>query len=156
MKTGFFSKAFLVLYVFLVFFQLKTTNIKEAYSFTPHQIDLQIRRMNTYPSSLARLGYVLEVKKESLILEKIMGNFFTVIDFKEYFPNRLPYILAPFIFVGLYFFVVERKKRKALFLSFLFSIFILTLIGPYAKYGPILMYSFFLLFILLCFQKIKS
>lgn len=143
------KKAFIVVYVFLAIFQVLTTNIKEAYTYTPHQIDLQIQRMNSYPPSLARIGYILEAKKETQIFEKLIRNFFIVVDFKEYFPNRLPYILSPFFFVGLYLFIRERKKRKIVFYGFLTSLIILTLIGPYAKYGPILIMPYLVFFIIL-------
>jgi hypothetical protein len=141
--------SFLIIYVLLVVFQIKTTNIQQAYSFTPHQIDQQIQRMNLYPPSLARIGYILEVKREVQLLNKVVENLFFVVDPSEYFPNRLPYILSPFLFVGLYLFVLERKKRRLFFVSFLVTIVILTILGPHAKYGPVLMipYSIFLIYL---------
>lgn len=149
-----FEKVFLVIFILLVIFQIKTTNIPQAYSFTPAETDQQIQRMNIYPPTLARLGYILESKKEIQIIRKLENNFFTVFDPMEYFPNRLPYIIAPFIFIGLYFFILERKQRKPLFYSFLFSVILLTFLGSHAKYGPVLLYPFFALFILICFQKL--
>ena len=148
------KKVFFVVYIFVAVFQVFTTNIKEAYSYTPYQIDLQIQRMNSYPPSLARIGYILEVKKEIQLFEKLVRNFFFAVDFKEYFPNRLPYIASPFFFVGLYLFIREREKRKILFYGFLTSLIILTLIGPHAKYGPILIMPYLVFFIILGILKV--
>jgi hypothetical protein len=149
-----FSIIFLVAFTLLVLFQIKTTNIKTAYSFTPYEIDLQIRRMNMYPPCLARLGYIMEKRRELQILEKLQSNFFTATDFKEYFPNRLPYIFFPFLFIGLYFFVKDRKRWNNLFYAFFLSIILLTLLGPNAKYGPVLIMPFFVFFIFLGFREI--
>lgn len=110
--------------------------------------------MNVYPPTLARLGYILEAKREVQLLRKLESNFFTVIDFKEYFPSRLPFISSPFLFIGLYFFVKEREKWKKYFYAFLVSIVILTVLGPHAKYGPILLYPFFGFFIFLGLKRI--
>lgn len=148
------KKVFFVVYIFLVCFQVFTTNIKEAYTYTPYQIDLQIQRMNNYPPSLARAGYILEVKKEIQTIDALAKNFFFVVDFKEYFPNRLPYVLSPFFFVGLYLFVREREKRKMLFYGFLTSLAILTLIGPHAKYGPVVLMPYLVFFIILGILKV--
>jgi hypothetical protein len=142
------------LYLLLVLFQIKTTNIKSAYTLSPSQIDLQIRRMNMFPPALARLGYIVEVKKEVQIFARLQDNFFTVVDIKEYFPSRLPYIVSPLFFIGLYFFVKERHKWQEVFYAFVLTIGILTIIGSYAKYGPVIMYPFFALFILLGLFKV--
>ncbi len=148
------KKVFFVVYIFLVVFQVLTTNIRQAYSYTPHQIDLQIQRMNRYPPPLARLGYILEANKEIQAIDALIGNFFFAVDFRQYFPNRLPYILSPFFFVGLYLFIKNRKKREILFYGLLTSIVILTLIGPHAKYGPILMMPYLVYFIILGILKV--
>lgn len=148
-KTGEFI--FICFYLLLAIFQIKTTNVSYSYSFTPYEIDHQIKRMNEY--QIARLGYILEGKKEVQIIKKLENNFFTVIDFNEYFPNRVPYILSPFIFFGLYFFIKERNNQKLLFNTFLLTIIILTISGPFAKYGPVLIYPYFFLFILISIRK---
>lgn len=145
---------FVCIYIVLLVFQVLTTNIKSAYDFSAFEIDRQISRMNEYPPFVARMGYILEVKKEIQIVRKLESNFFTVIDFKEYFPSRIPYILSPFIFIGLYIFINERGERKLIFNSFLFSIIFLSVIGSHAKYGPILILFFFAIFIFLTIQKI--
>ena len=84
----------------------------------------------------------------------MIANFLTAIDFKEYFPARVPYLFSPLILAGLYFFVLERKVRRSFYILFLASILTLTVVGPYAKYGPVIIYPFFLLFIVLAIQKI--
>lgn len=147
MKEGLFKRISLIIFLFLVFFQVKTTNIKSAYSFTPAEIDLQITRMNEYPPSSARLGYILESKKEIQILKKLESNFFTAIDFNEYFPNRLPFLFSPFVFIGLFYFVRDRKENKYLFYSFLFSLALVSVIGPFAKYGPVLIVVYLIYFV---------
>ena len=144
------------LYLVLVVFQIKTTNIFYSYSFPPVEIDRGIQRMNEYPPVSARLGYILNVKKEVQIVRKLEGNFFTTIDPTEYFPSRLPYIVAPLIFIGLYFFVKERSKRKLMFVGFIGTIVLLSILGPFAKYGPVLLYPFFILFVFISFQKIRG
>lgn len=141
-------------YTLLVVFQIKTTNISLAYNFTAAEIDQQVTRMNLYPSPLGRLGYILEVKKGIQLLRKFETNFFAIIDPAQYFPDKLPTVLSPFVLIGLYFFVSDSDKRRLLFNSFLLTILILSIIGPFAKYGPVLIYPYFVLFVLICFQKI--
>ena len=154
MNRTFVKIILLLAFFIIIFFQIRTTNIKTAYQFNPFQIDQQIGRMNSYPPHLAKLGYLMEVKKETQIIKIVISNFFNVISFNEYFPRRIPSIFSPFIFIGLYYFIKEREKWSYLFWSFFSSILVLTIVGPYAKYGPFLMYPFFIFFILICLQKI--
>lgn len=149
-------KRLILLAAFLLFliFQVRTTNIKTAYSLTPAEVDLQIQRMNMFPPSLARLGYLLETKKEMLVLGKLENNFFMAIDFREYFPSRLPYVFSPFVLAGLFFFIHDRKRWQFEFYLFLVSICVLAIIGPHAKYGPVLLYPFFAFFLFLSLSKI--
>lgn len=145
---------FIIALLFISLFQISTTNIKQAYTLTPAQIDQQIQRMNMYPPSVAKLGYILETKKEVQIANKIIENFFAVVDFNEYFPNRIPYIVSPLIFFGLYIFIKNRNKLHYMYISFLFSVLLLTIIGPFAKYGPVLMYFYFSTFAILGISKL--
>lgn len=149
MNNRTFKQIFILLFLFISLFQISTTNIKQAYTLTPAQIDQQIQRMNMYPPSVAKLGYILETKKEVQIANKIIENFFAVVDFNEYFPNRIPDIASFLIFFGLYIFIKNRNKLHYMYISFLFSILLLTIIGPFAKYGPVLMYFYFLAFAIL-------
>lgn len=153
MKVRFGGKILFVIYLLLVLFQIKTTNINTAYNFTPYEVDLQIQRMNMFPPSLARLGYIMEAKKEVQILEKLQSNFFAAIDFREYFPSRLPFAFSPFFFIGLFYFAKERKKWRKFFYAFLLSIVILSFLGPHAKYGPLLVMPFFAFSIVLGISK---
>jgi len=154
MNRTFVKITLLFVFLIIVIFQIKTTNIKTAYQFTPFQIDQQIQRMNLYPPRLAKFGYLMEVKKQIQIIRTIIYNFFNVVSFTEYFPKRVPYVLSPFIFVGLYYFIKKRKKWNYIFWSFIASILVLTVVGPYAKYGPFLMYPFFIFFIYICLQEV--
>lgn len=129
-------------YIALLIFQFKTTNVQEAYHFNAFQIDQQIRRMNTYPPEFARLGYILEVKKEIQFIKRLESNFFAVIDFGEYFPTRYPYFIAPFFFLGLIVSARQQGISRNVVNTFLFSLIILTLLGPYAQYGPVLLIPF--------------
>lgn len=152
-KKYFKNLLFLAAISSLLIFQIVSTNIKQAYTYTPHEINLQIQRMNSFPPSLARLGYILNVKKEVQIFEKIINNFFFTVDFKEYFPRYFPSILFPFFILGFYIFADERNKHKLVFYSFLISIIVLSLIGPFAKFGPILLIFYFIYFIILGFLR---
>ncbi len=154
MGKGVWKMLFLIGFVTLVWFQARTTNIREAYNFTPHQIDQQIKRMNMYPPSLARVGYLMEVKKEGKLLGGLANNFFTVVDLKEYFPERLPYVTAPFFLVGLYGFIEQRKRWRLVFTGFIAAIVILTVLGSHAKYGPVLIMAFLILFVILGLVRI--
>ena len=147
-----FRKGFIIFYTLLVFFQIKTTNMRQAYSFTPHQKDLMIKRMNMYPPGAARLGYILEAKKEVQMVSKMVENFFVTIDFEEYFSRRIPAILSPFLFIGL--FSAVKEKRKLIIYSFGFSILIMTMVGSYGKYGPVLMLFYIWMFIFLGIHKL--
>lgn len=143
---------FIIFYLILVVFQIKTTNIAYSYSFTPFEIDQQLQRRNEY--LIGRLGNILEVNKIIQVIRKLENNFFIVVDFNEYFPNRLPYILSPFIFIGLYFLINEKREYKLYFNFFVLTVLLLSLFGPYAKYGPLLIYPFFFLFIFITIKKI--
>lgn len=156
MGRSVFKNLYIIVFVILVTFQISTTNIKQAYTLTPAQIDQQIQRMNMYPPGQGKLGYLLETKKEVQIANKFIENFFYVIDFNEYFPNRIPHVVSPLIFFGLYIFIKNRKKIHYLYISFLLSILLLSLIGPYARYGPVLMYFYFLIFVVFGVSKIIS
>lgn len=142
-KISLMKKIVLTLaFISLTLFQVKTSNIKETYSFTPSQVDLSIKRMNMFPPNMARIGHILETKKIVLLFERVIDNFFFAIDFREYFPSRLPSIFLPFFGVGLYFLVKEREQKKEIFLFFFLSLLLLTLLGPHAKYGPVILLPF--------------
>lgn len=144
----------IVVYIFIAFFQIWSTNINYAYSFSAVEVDKTTRSVNIYPASLGRFGRIIETKKEVLIIRKFISNFFNVVDPGEYFPSRLPLISAPLVVIGIYFIFSERKKRKNVFFLFLLTILILSVLGPYQKYGPVLIYPFFLIATILTLQKI--
>jgi hypothetical protein len=117
-----------------------TTNIKNAYSYTPSEIDRQITRMHYYPKKLTRLGYWLEYKKETLLFYKFRENLIDTLDIKQYFPNYYSYILFPFMVYGLYKFIL--KKDGLLFFLSAFSFLLLATIGVHGKYGPFLIFPY--------------
>lgn len=150
----FIKVIFFVLYAFLVLFQIKTTNVELAYSFSAKEIDLAKHRLNQYPPQISHLAYYWEEKKEVQILRKLEDNFFTVLDFREYFDERIHYAFAPLIFSGLYFLFRDRKKYTFVVVGLLVSICILTILGPYAIHGPVLMYPFFVFVSLLSIKEL--
>ena len=121
--------------------QVWSTNVRAAYNLTPAEVDAAITRMNVYPRQAAKMGYLLEVKREGQIINRMIGNFFTAIDLNEYFPQRLPVLLFVPMMIGLYFVVWEKRFRLMLF-ALLVSIGVMAVIGPYGKYGPVLVLGF--------------
>lgn len=135
------KRLLLIIWLGLVGLQIWSTNIGAAYSLTPAEKDFQVTRMNIYPRQAAKMGYLLEVKQEGQIINRVIDNFFTAIDLNEYFGQRLPVLLFfPFL-LGLYFVVWEKRWRMVL-IMFLISIGVMSLIGPLGKYGPILVLTF--------------
>jgi hypothetical protein len=144
-NKSYFTELFLCLYLVLAIFQITTTQYANEYTLTPHEVNLQIQRMNTYPPKLARLGHFLEVKKEIQILGKVENNFFNVLNFNRYFPDFFTLYSFPFSLVGLYLFV--GKGSKLLSAALISTIILLTFLGVNGKYGPFLIFPFFVLFI---------
>lgn len=148
-------KIYLLLFSFLLlfFFQTKTTNIKNTYSLTPSEVDQQITRMNYYPPTQAKLGYILEHKREVKVIEKCIENFIEVLDFNQYFPDYFSYLSLPLFFIGVYWFVKSNLVRnlkgglKIISGLLLFTIIILSLFGVNGKCGPFLIFPFIILFI---------
>ena len=155
-KTTIVPKAvetFLVLlYAALTVYQIKSTDIKNAYEYTPVQIDTQIKRMRYYPVKLTKLGYYLENKKETLILYKYEENFFSMLDINEYFPDYFSLVLLPFTLIGLYQFTIF--KQKLIKVLFIISLFIISILGVNGLAGPVLLFPFINLFAFLGVVKI--
>jgi hypothetical protein len=133
-----------VIFLLLCFYQVKTTNLKYLYSYTPSQNDTQIKRVVYYPSEFTRLGYILEFKKETLIFYKIQENFFNMLDPNQYFPDYFFYSLLPFAFVGLMKFI--DLKKKFIKLLFIISSGLITILGVNSQLGPIILFPFINLF----------
>lgn len=130
--------------IILTWLQIKLTNINVEYEYTPAGKDLQLRRMNYYPGRLAHLGYILELKKETLLIYKIENNFFDSIDLTEYFPDYFSYLLVPLVLIGIYrFFSSNVSIEKLLFIV---SVLTITLTGVHGKYGPTIIFPFINLF----------
>lgn len=153
------SKYFLFLLFFIfVILQIKTTSIKNTYLFTPFEIDQQIQRMNYYPPKLAKLGYILEYKKEIIYTEILFKNLSETLDFNTYFPDFFSFYLLPFFFIGLYLFFREKlsgkkRKKKNMVIKYLtFTILTLSFIGIHGKYGPFLIFPYIVLCLLIGFR----
>lgn len=141
-----------VLFVLLVIFQIRTTNFLYSYELLPVEKDLQIKRMNLYPRSLAKLGYILEVKHELRLFEKFQNNFFSAIDLNQYFPNYFPVLLLPFFIRGLYLLV---KNKKMIFLiPFGVAILLLSLVGVNGRFGPFIVFPFIVISVGVCFLNL--
>src|SRR4030042_516768 len=100
-----FAKLIIISFGLLLILQVRTTNIRNTYSFTPSEIDMQITRMNYYPPRLAKIGYILEYKKEIKISERFIENFIEAVDFSEYFPDYFSFLSLPLFFGGLFWFI---------------------------------------------------
>lgn len=148
-KINFLTALF---FLVLLFYQFKTTNFLADYKLTPYEIDLQIQRMNQYPPKLARLGYILEFKKEMLIFNKWQNVFFDIFDIKLYFGNYFSYWLIPFFFIGLFAFISSGKKF--LQIQFGVAVVFLSFLGKNGNFGPFLFFPFFVLFIFIGFLKL--
>lgn len=146
-----FCLIFTLLFAILTFFQFKTTNFRNEYKLLPAEIDLQIQRMNQYPPSLARLGYILEFKKETQMINKLQNNFFNILDLNLYFGNYFSYFLIPFFFTGLFYFFKSSKKFLQIIL--VVTVVVLSFLGKNGRYGPFLIFPFFILFIIVGFFR---
>lgn len=151
-KKSLYVVIFLLSFAVLVFFQLKTTDYKYGYKPLPAEIDTQAKRMNLFPPKLARLAYYLEFKKETLLVNKLQNNFFDILDFKLYFGNYFSYFSIPFFFSGLFHFF--KNKRGILHFLFLGTIVFLSFLGKNGRFGPFLIFPFFILFISIGLLKI--
>lgn len=146
-KKRIFYLLFFLSFFILVVFQFKTTNLQEGYKLLPVEVDLQIKRMNQFPPGLAKLGYFLEYKKETLIFNKFLNNFFEILDFRLYFGNYFTFFSIPFFFAGIFYFF--RSLKKLLMLAFISSLVLLSILGKNGLFGPFLFFPYFVLFIVI-------
>lgn len=136
----------------LLFLEFFTTNFKNEYIPTPAQVDREITRMNYYPPSQARLGYILEHQKLYRFIENLQRNFFDAVDLRQYFPNYFSYLSFPFFCIGIM--LVLRKNSKLIVYFLMCCIFLLTLLGVHGKYGPFIIFPFFVIFTVTSIIKI--
>src|SRR4030042_1807835 len=129
-----------------------TTNFKNEYIPNPAEADLEITRMNYYPPSQARLGYILEHQKLYRFIENLTRNFFDVLDLRQYFPNYFSYLSFPFFCIGIM--IVLKRNSKLIIYYLLSSVFLLSLLGVHGKYGPFIIFPFFVVFITASLIKI--
>lgn len=73
-------KYFVVVVVIFLIYQIFTVDFQFDDAFTPLEIDQQITRMNYYPPKAARLGYILEHKREVQTVRKIENDLFNILD----------------------------------------------------------------------------
>jgi hypothetical protein len=144
-KKQFASYLLVFVFVYLSYLQLNTVNIANVYSFSNAERDLQITRMNEYPSQFAKLGYIWETKKETLIFRVIEDNFFYVVDFNTYFGNYIFLLGLPLFLIGLYAYVSMSKISINIILFT--SIVLLSIIGINGKYGPFIIFPSIIMFI---------
>ena len=132
--------AFIIFLTFFAYFQLTTTNVVENYKITDAQIAQQIKRLNSYPRNLTKLGYILESKQEVIYFYKVRENFFNLLDITQYFPENFSYLAIPFLLTGLYIFA--KKHHRLLVVGGIFVILVFTVIGSLAKYGSFLLFPY--------------
>jgi len=136
--------------------------------------DLIAKRHEYYSFELGKLyrnRYGLwYFEKFNPMAEKYLSNCFSYLDYNLYFSGnhtqerpgimefyKYPLLLLPVFFVGLFLFL--REVNIAIFLYFLFSIFVSGFINPGAVFGPVLMFPFinYLFFTaLLSLKKLRS
>lgn len=143
-KLKFLKTPLIIFQIILIVFQFSKTDLKYIYANTPVQADRQIKRATYYPTRLTKLGYYLELKKETLVFYKLEGNFFDAIDINLFFPNYFSYLTSLFVFIGLYLYF---KKGNRLTDSMLL-IYLLTSViaGVNSKYGPVSIFPLIIFF----------
>jgi len=152
-KNSISRYALTISFLILLIIQIQSVNIKNTYSFTPSEIDKHSQRMNYYPPRLARLGYILESKKEIRLAEKFIENFIEVTDVNTYFPTYFSRFAIPFFLVGFYSYFKKATKKldrnSKMFISlFIFSTLIQSFVGTRGQAGPIITLSFIAFFVL--------
>lgn len=149
------NKFFLLLFIPILLFQIQTTNKTSLTAISNDDRRVIDMRLRAYPYKFLRLGYWLEERKESIIFNRVVTNFFENMDPNLYFFSnhprqrvgikefeKFPYVLLPFFLLGVFDFV--SKKNKLLWLiSFLVPIIVLSIIGNRNNLGPFSLFPFF-------------
>lgn len=98
---------------------------------------IEIRqRMLDYPPSLYRLANIFEQRPESLLFYRLQNNFFAILN-----PNSFPYILIPFLVIGL-FYQIKTNKFSYFIIPLFLPLIILTLLGPNQPRDNFCLYPF--------------
>lgn len=150
-KRSFYISAIFIF--ILLFLQYKTSSINSLVFLNENEKIEQQQRMRGYPRSLYRFANWLEQRKEALVFYKIEENLSEVVDPNLYFfanhprerigvveYEKFPYILLPFLILGI--FSLKKSNLKVLLLS-LSPIFLILLIGNSNPIGPFSLFPFF-------------
>lgn len=149
------KKYFLLFFIPILFFQIQTTNKTSLMEISNDDRRIIDMRLRAYPPKLLRLGYWLEERKESIILNRITTNLFENLDPNLYFFSnhpgqrvgikefeKFPYILLPFFLLGM-FNLIKKKNMMFWSMSFLVPLMILSMIGNKNNLGPFSLFPFF-------------
>jgi len=154
---------FIMLFLFLLIFQVKTTVPSSLTSLTNDQIRQRDQRLREYPPVRINVfgktlwipaAHLLEGRIESIAFSRIKENFFETLDPNLYFfansPRqrigidefeKFPYIYLPFFIYGV-FFLFENKDKQILLISVFLPIILLSVLGHNNPIGPFLLFPF--------------
>lgn len=162
-KKGHFHKSFVVLFILLLFTQLQTTQKTSLTYLDNDEQRVQQMRLREYPPVYIQIAgktlwlpvaHWFEGRKESIAFFRIQRNFSELIDPNLYFFSnhprervdirefeKFPYVFLPFFLAGL---VSLFKSRQRIFwVSLLFPVFLISLIGNKNPVGPFSLFPFF-------------
>jgi hypothetical protein len=159
------NKFFLLLFIPVLFFQIQTTSKTSLTAISNDNRRAIDMRLRSYPPKFLRLGYWLEERKESIIFNRIVTNFFENMDLNLYFfansPRqrvgikefeKFPYLLFPFFLLGVVD-LISKKNKMFWLISFLAPLFVLSIIGNQNSLGP---FSFFPFFAVSIYEGLKK
>lgn len=161
--TRFVQKTFTAIFLLLLFFQWKTTQISSLSYLDNDQQRIQQMRLREYPSVALTLGskkiwipiaHWFEGRVETISLFRMKDNFSESLDPTLYFfanhPRervgveefeKFPYILLPFFLIGIFSKKFKIKSKTFVF-SFLAPIILVTFIGNNNRLGPFSLFPF--------------
>lgn len=159
----FVQKTFTAIFLLLLFFQWKSTQISSLSYLDNDQQRIQQMRLREYPPVALTLGskkiwipiaHWFEGRKETISLFRIKDNFSEIVDPALYFfanhPRervgvaefeKFPYILLPFFLIG----ILSKKfkiKSKIFVFSLLTPIILASFIGKNNELGPFSLFPF--------------
>ena len=147
---------FIFVFLLLLFFQYKTTNVRSLTILSNDDIRVRDMRLKEYPPvKVTLLGKTIwipaahwfEGRKESIAFFRILDNFSQTVDPNLYFfgnhPReragvsefeKFPFVFFPAFIYGL--FVMAKEKKKMCWLSLLLSLFLISIISNKNPIGP--------------------
>ncbi len=136
-----YKKITLLLFFLLFIFQYQSTQKTNYLRLSPLELDSQQRFLNYYPSTKIPLAWWLEGRLEPRIFYLLKQNLFSALDqniyFFAYHPRednsldiypKFSFLLFPFFLLGL-FRLIKNQSRFIIYLSGLFPLILLTIIG---------------------------